>query len=108
MATDPRRPLELTDQSVQSLRFFQSGTTTDSFVEVAMTSAPSNGFGSATGTIDVQNTSANDMDLSFDGTNVQGRVTANSTKTFRNRHEKTMHVKSTVGGSAATFLIHAW
>lgn len=92
--------------SINSGRFYQEVTSTDAFVEVAMGGVK--GFGGTIGNIDIQNTSGNDMTISFDGVAVHGRIKGNSSKVFRQRYETTMFVKSTVGGSAATALIHAW
>lgn len=95
--------------SVRSLRFFQEGTTTDAFVEAIMGGVKGFGSGGAgAGNIEVQNTSNNALYISFDGTTIHGRVNANTTKLFRNRYESTLFLKSAVGGSSATFLVHAW
>jgi hypothetical protein len=54
----------------------------------------------------ITNTGANDLEFSFDGTNVHGIVLAGQSADFSNRREAAIAVRG-VGGNT-TFVIEAW
>jgi hypothetical protein len=56
--------------------------------------------------IRIVNTGANDLEFSFDGTNVHGLVPAGTIREYRDRREAAIAVRG-VGGNT-TFVLEAW
>lgn len=59
-------------------------------------------------TIQVHNSGANPLYLSFDGVNQHGYVPAGQTRTYRNRYEAGIALKSAQVGQATTYYVEAW
>lgn len=56
--------------------------------------------------ITIQNTSASDIEISFDGVNVHGYVVANTTQTYSDRMEAGISLRG--AGGVGTFKLEAW
>ena len=90
---------------IYSLRFYQTGTGTAAFSgnQFAFEHPDGSGNRAWSNNIRIKATGV-DVEFSFDGTNVHGKVTAGTEVIYNERHEGGIAVR----GNGATFLIEAW